>query len=69
MGCCSSDSNPPINPEEVDLSHFELLKVVGKGGFGKVNAVENRIDKKIYAIKTIKKSTVLSICLTCAFGF
>ena len=38
----------------------ELLKVIGKGGFGKVNAVENRNDKLYYAMKRIKKSLLLS---------
>lgn len=33
MGLCGSTE--AINPDFVDLSHFELLKVVGKGGFGK----------------------------------
>jgi hypothetical protein len=34
MGACSSVD--VVNPHFVDLSHFELMKVVGKGGFGKV---------------------------------
>lgn len=48
-----------INPNVVDLSHFEILKVVGRGGFGKVNAVENRNDKQLYAMKTIEKERLL----------
>lgn len=47
MGCttsCLSPPETPPNPERIDLSHFELLKVVGKGGFGKVNAITRKFD-------------------------
>lgn len=41
QGCCAGvHAKAPVNLNEVDLSHFNLLKVVGRGGFGKVNAVE-----------------------------
>lgn len=40
MGCgCSSESGGPMNPDAVDLSHFTMLKVVGKGAFGKVSGM------------------------------
>ena len=29
----SANNNELINPNNIDLTHFELLKVVGKGGF------------------------------------
>lgn len=57
--CCGSRVKR-INPDFVDLTHFEILKVVGKGGFGKVNAVENRNDKQLYAMKTMDKERLLS---------
>lgn len=38
---------------------WSMIAVVGKGGFGKVNAVESRLDKKLYAMKTLKKSMLL----------
>jgi serine/threonine protein kinase len=60
MGICFSGPQlPPINKVEVDLSHYEVLKVVGKGAFGKVNAVENRTDGKLYALKTMDKEKFL----------
>eukprot|EP00158_Paraphelidium_tribonemae_P006300 Partr_v1_DN27766_c1_g1_i4_m67247 putative AGC YANK protein kinase len=40
---------------EVDLRHFELLRSVGKGAFGKVRIVQKKNDKKIYALKYINK--------------
>src|SRR5438270_774612 len=58
MGCGDSHDATP-NPLEVDLTHFELLRVVGKGGFGKVNAVTRRGTDELYALKRIEKSVVL----------
>ncbi|KAI9095502.1 kinase-like protein, partial [Phlyctochytrium arcticum] len=39
----------------VDLRHFELLRCVGRGAFGKVRIVEKRDTKKLYALKYINK--------------
>jgi serine/threonine protein kinase len=58
MGCTSS-SERNVNPLEVDLSHFELLKVVGKGGFGKVNAVMKLDSNELMALKRMEKYAVL----------
>jgi serine/threonine protein kinase len=58
MGVCESKSNPP-NPDAIDLSHFELMKVVGKGGFGKVNAITRLSSNGLYALKRIEKFGVL----------
>ncbi len=35
--------------------------MVGKGGFGKVNAVEHRLTGQLYALKTIEKALLLSM--------
>ena len=39
MGVCSSTALPDPNPEAIDLTHFDVQRVIGEGGFGKVNAV------------------------------
>lgn len=39
----------------VNLSQFKLLRVVGRGAFGKVRIVERRDSKKLYALKYISK--------------
>ncbi|KAJ3099233.1 hypothetical protein HDU96_010768 [Phlyctochytrium bullatum] len=39
----------------VELRHFNLLRCVGKGAFGKVRIVEKRDTKKLYALKYINK--------------
>ncbi|KAL1917445.1 uncharacterized protein VTP21DRAFT_3838 [Calcarisporiella thermophila] len=42
--------------EDVNLSQFKLLKVIGRGTFGKVRIVERRDTKKLYALKYIYKA-------------
>ena len=59
MGNCGSLKDPPPNPDCVDLSHFELLKVVGKGGFGKVNAITQLDSQELLALKRIEKYRVI----------
>ncbi|KZT07727.1 kinase-like protein [Laetiporus sulphureus 93-53] len=52
--CCCSQ---PIDFDgEVDLYHFDLLRAVGKGAFGKVRVVEHKRTKKLYALKYIDKA-------------
>ncbi|KAF9777365.1 kinase-like domain-containing protein [Thelephora terrestris] len=54
MGCCLST---PVDFEgEVNLYHFDLHRVVGKGAFGKVRVVEHRRSKKLFALKYIDKA-------------
>jgi len=42
---------PPI----VNLNHFRLLRVVGKGAFGKVRIVERKDTGLTFALKYIRK--------------
>ncbi|KAH0544266.1 hypothetical protein FGG08_001529 [Glutinoglossum americanum] len=42
------------------IEDFELLKVVGKGSFGKVMQVMKRDTHRIYALKTIRKAHIIS---------
>ena len=39
---------------------FQLLKVIGKGSFGKVLLVRSKRDHKVYALKILMKSRVLA---------
>ncbi|KAI8878512.1 kinase-like protein [Backusella circina FSU 941] len=40
----------------VELSHFYLLKIIGKGAFGKVRIVQHKSNLKQYALKYISKA-------------
>ena len=36
---------------------FQLLRVIGRGSFGKVLLVRNKHDRRVYALKILKKAT------------
>lgn len=53
-------SDPPQKPTttvEITIGpqHFDLLKLLGTGAFGKVVLVQNRLSKELYAMKVISK--------------
>ncbi|XP_069508535.1 serine/threonine-protein kinase 32A isoform X2 [Ambystoma mexicanum] len=56
MGANNS-SKPPVFDENEDVSfnHFEILRAIGKGSFGKVCIVQKRDTKKMYAMKYMNK--------------
>uniref|UniRef100_A0A8C5MA48 Serine/threonine kinase 32A n=1 Tax=Leptobrachium leishanense TaxID=445787 RepID=A0A8C5MA48_9ANUR len=41
--------------EEVNFNHFEILRAIGKGSFGKVCIVQKNDTKKMYAMKYMNK--------------
>lgn len=44
----------------VTLSDFEILKVIGRGSFGKVFLVQKKGDSsKIFAMKSLRKDVIL----------
>ncbi|EQC35648.1 AGC protein kinase [Saprolegnia diclina VS20] len=46
------------NTPKTRLDDFELLKVIGKGSYGKVTLVRKKDSKKLYAMKTLSKPNV-----------
>ena len=45
--------------KKVSLSDFKILKVLGRGTFGKVCLVQYKVNKKYYAMKIMKKNIIL----------
>uniref|UniRef100_A0A8C2FPF8 Protein kinase domain-containing protein n=1 Tax=Cyprinus carpio TaxID=7962 RepID=A0A8C2FPF8_CYPCA len=43
------------DPEEVNFDHFQILRAIGKGSFGKVCIVQKKDTKKMYAMKYMNK--------------
>ncbi|TPX47866.1 hypothetical protein SeLEV6574_g02424 [Synchytrium endobioticum] len=48
-----------MGPKHMDIEEFELLKVIGKGSFGKVMQVRKKDTNRIYAMKIIRKSHIV----------
>jgi p70 ribosomal S6 kinase len=42
-------------PFTIGPQHFDILKLIGEGGFGKVILVRNKLNDKVYAMKVISK--------------
>ncbi len=66
MGCINSidDENRVVSSKDYDdaaitLESFKFERTLGKGGFGKVNACTFQPTARWFAIKTMKKLTVL----------
>jgi serum/glucocorticoid-regulated kinase 2 len=55
----SIDYRPNEN-KHLTIDDFDLLKVIGKGSFGKVMQVRKKDSGKIYALKAIRKSHIVS---------
>ena len=51
----NSSTKPVVYTDEVNLNHFRLLRVVGKGAFGKVRIVERKDTALTFALKYIRK--------------
>lgn len=43
---------------KIGMDDFSFIKVIGRGAFGKVVLVEKKIDKKLYAMKIMKKNEI-----------
>ncbi|KAM0749889.1 Pkinase-domain-containing protein [Meredithblackwellia eburnea MCA 4105] len=50
----------PASNAPLTIDAFDLLKVIGKGSFGKVMQVRKKDTGRIYALKTIRKAHIVS---------
>lgn len=48
--------------DKVGLADFELLRVIGKGSFGKVFQVTKKDTGKVYALKVLQKKVHYPHC-------
>ncbi|XP_028658922.2 serine/threonine-protein kinase 32B-like [Erpetoichthys calabaricus] len=56
MGSNHSHKTPVFDEnEDVNFDHFQILRAIGKGSFGKVCIVQKRDTKKMYAMKYMNK--------------
>ncbi|NXC17021.1 ST32A kinase, partial [Corythaeola cristata] len=56
MGANTSSKSAPLDDsEDVTFDHFEILRAIGKGSFGKVCVVQKNDTKKMYAMKYMNK--------------
>ncbi|KAJ5688781.1 hypothetical protein N7462_003173 [Penicillium macrosclerotiorum] len=55
----NSQGKPVSYNDAVNLNHFRLLRVVGKGAFGKVRIVERKDTGLTFALKYIRKEEVV----------
>lgn len=46
--------------QKVGIGDFELMKVLGRGAFGKVMQVRKKDDGQVYAMKILKKAAILA---------
>ena len=44
---------------DATLDQFELLRLIGRGAFGKVFLIQNLVNKKLYAMKCIRNDLIL----------
>jgi serine/threonine protein kinase len=40
---------------KISKEDFDIIKVIGRGGFGKVYMVKKRTNKKVFAMKVLSK--------------
>eukprot|EP00595_Chromulina_sp_UTEXLB2642_P002875 CAMPEP_0196763952 /NCGR_PEP_ID=MMETSP1095-20130614/5090_1 /TAXON_ID=96789 ORGANISM="Chromulina nebulosa, Strain UTEXLB2642" /NCGR_SAMPLE_ID=MMETSP1095 /ASSEMBLY_ACC=CAM_ASM_000446 /LENGTH=721 /DNA_ID=CAMNT_0042118303 /DNA_START=526 /DNA_END=2688 /DNA_ORIENTATION=- len=52
----NDDTSNPDSESKVNLDDFDLLAVLGRGGFGKVMQVRHRLTNEVYAMKILKKT-------------
>lgn len=54
----NTDSEALYDTPKTCLDDFELLKVIGKGSYGKVTLVRKKNSNRLFAMKSLHKSNV-----------
>lgn len=51
--------NENLIGENVTIDDFNLIKVLGRGAFGKVMLVEKKDSKEVFALKSLRKEEII----------
>ena len=54
-----SDENQKITNNKLTINDFSIIKVIGKGSYGKVLLVKKNDEDKVYAMKVLKKKAMI----------
>mmetsp|Transcript_30363 Transcript_30363/g.34501 ORF Transcript_30363/g.34501 Transcript_30363/m.34501 type:complete len:377 (+) Transcript_30363:45-1175(+) len=54
----NGSENDSLASKEVNIKMFDLKKVIGRGSFGKVMLVQKKDNRKLYAMKILKKEAI-----------
>ncbi|KAJ2706809.1 hypothetical protein FB645_001257 [Coemansia sp. IMI 203386] len=60
--CESIPSTPAVEPalrHKASVEDFSVLKLIGKGGYGKVYLVQHKLTHRYYAMKVLRKASIL----------
>ena len=52
-------ADPNYSSQEIGIEDFQIIKVIGRGSFGKVYLVQKKDTQGVFAMKTLKKDMVL----------
>lgn len=52
-------TSPFVTQNKISIDAFELVKVIGKGSFGKVTLVRKKDDQRLYAMKVLHKENII----------
>ncbi|KAJ2726131.1 hypothetical protein GGI07_000770 [Coemansia sp. Benny D115] len=55
----AGSSAPPAARNKASIDDFAVLKLIGKGGYGKVYLVQHRLTGRHYAMKVLRKASIL----------
>ena len=45
--------------EKLNINDFKILKVIGRGSYGKVMLIQHKTERDLYALKILRKKKVI----------
>ncbi|KAJ1721380.1 hypothetical protein LPJ53_004104 [Coemansia erecta] len=53
------DAPQTLRPSKASIDDFSVLRLIGKGGYGKVYLVQHKFSHRYYAMKVLRKASIL----------